>query len=100
MPRKFPEKRKEWQRQYCLKRRYGMSVSDYDKMLEKQNKCCKLCAVHQDKLKHNMFVDHDHTTGIVRGLLCPRCNSGLGLLERIGLTRAIQYLKIGKVFGK
>jgi hypothetical protein len=80
-------------------KRVGMKNMTYDKyllMLKKQNYCCDICGIHQDKLKRNLDVDHNHNTGNVRGLLCTPCNSGIGKLkDSINmLEKAINYLKI------
>ena len=60
-----------------LKRDYSLSLADYDLLKQNQNNCCAICKV---KLQNGMqvHVDHCHTTGIVRGVLCRWCNLGLG----------------------
>lgn len=55
--------------------KYGMTLSDYDTMLEQQKGKCAIC---EDYVQGNLSVDHCHVTGEVRGLLCTRCNSMLG----------------------
>jgi len=81
-----------------LKRTYGIGVSDYQAMLEAQNHCCKLCGGEGFTMaKHHtmkLVVDHCHSTGVVRGLLCHNCNRALGLLkDNTGTLRAaIAYL--------
>lgn len=60
-------------------RLYGITVDDYDAMLDRQNGRCAICRT--DKVGGNAtrwHIDHDHTTGTVRGLLCMKCNLGLG----------------------
>jgi hypothetical protein len=57
--------------------RYGMKPGDYDKMLKRQDGCCCIC-----RMKKKLVIDHDHETGIVRGLLCRVCNSHVGWLEK------------------
>lgn len=81
-----------------LKKSYGISLHDYSGMLVKQNQSCKICNIHQDKLKRALCVDHDHLTGKVRGLLCDTCNRSLGLLkDNIDvLKRAVKYLEDSK----
>jgi len=70
------------------------TVDEYNSRLEAQDYRCGICHKHQDEFKMGLFVDHDHTTGVVRGLLCVRCNSLLGLsLDSISvLENAIKYL--------
>lgn len=65
-------------------------------MLEDQNYECKICGkVHNNKLQFHFHIDHCHDTGNVRGLLCNKCNQGIGLLndDPIVLERALYYLK-------
>jgi hypothetical protein len=70
---------------------YGLTLEDYDAMLNEQNGLCAICF---QKEKGNLFVDHSHKTNEVRGLLCNKCNSALGFLnDDISLfENAIRYL--------
>ncbi len=92
---KFPDS----QRERNLKKDFGISVSDYEEMLAKQNYSCKICGVsaEEEKLRTSkrLAVDHCHTTGRVRGLLCRKCNTGLGNFnDDISLLcKSINYLK-------
>lgn len=52
--------------------RYGITSEEYDHMLDMQDGRCAICR-RSPRSKH-LAVDHDHTTGHVRGLLCDRCN--------------------------
>lgn len=68
-----------------LRDSYGMTVMDYEFMLESQGGVCGICG-DPEKSKINsrikaLAVDHDHATGKVRGLLCSACNLGLGKLK-------------------
>jgi hypothetical protein len=79
-----------------LKRRYGISLVDYETMLFSQNGACAICkseSPNKRSAKHFM-VDHDHETGSVRGLLCHPCNTAIGLLgdNVLNLESAINYL--------
>jgi hypothetical protein len=81
-----------------LKCRYGISLQEYEDLLVKQNKRCAICLVELDSSKKSLIpaVDHVHDeTKRVRGLLCGRCNSAIGLFDEnpTTLVRAIQYLK-------
>lgn len=68
------------ERNYNLKKAYNITLEDYDQMLESQNGACKICGkVDPGRISSKrLAVDHDHTTGKVRGILCFRCNMGLG----------------------
>lgn len=76
-----------------LMRAYGVTVEEYDAKLEEQDGRCAICRKRPRRKK--LHVDHDHETGAVRGLLCFRCNAGLGnfLDNPRSLKRAYQYLK-------
>lgn len=77
---------KEKQRAYQLKRSYGITVDEYDEMLREQGGRCRICRTDRPRgygtEKGNLYVDHCHNTGKVRGLLCSRCNLSLGWLEK------------------
>lgn len=79
-----------------IKRRYGITLVEYDAMLLAQGNKCLLCTyVHDTTNKRGrLYVDHCHTTGKVRGLLCGGCNSALGYFEDDieTLQKAIDYL--------
>lgn len=83
-----------------LKRKYGITLEWYRNQLFKQNNVCAICkqpekAVIRGKVIA-MPVDHCHKTGKARGLLCTKCNRGLGLFEDNVdfLNNAIEYLKL------
>ena len=70
-------------REQALKRMYGITQQDYDMMLAEQNNQCAICETTEPGGRHtsNYFVvDHCHTTGKVRKLLCHHCNTSLGLV--------------------
>lgn len=75
---------------------YGITKQQYKDMLKRQKGCCAICESKTSKTNQTEFfhVDHCHTTGKVRGLLCSKCNSGLGSFEDNPkfLQRAISYL--------
>lgn len=60
--------------------RYGMTPEDYEEMRESQEGLCAICKKPPSYKPpaHGLVVDHDHRTGYVRGLLCFKCNAGLG----------------------
>jgi hypothetical protein len=76
-----------------LRTQYGMTESDYEQMYREQEGLCAICK--NPRRRRRLFVDHDHQTGRVRGLLCPTCNGGLGKLgdSEEGLLRALAYLR-------
>jgi hypothetical protein len=90
--------RSEYNRSFSLKKQYGITIEDYNKMFLKQNGCCAICNLHileiNKGIKKNLCVDHNHETGQVRGLLCDKCNRGIGLLQdnKDILLRAYNYL--------
>ena len=62
-----------------IKRTYGISLDFYKNLLEKQNHCCAICFQKETSKNGRLFIDHDHSTGQVRGLLCLKCNTILGM---------------------
>lgn len=84
---------------------YGITLEDYDKMLSDQGGVCKICggSNSESARKNSLYIDHDHVTGVVRGLLCDRCNRGLGMFldDPTRLLQAVSYLtKEGDMNGK
>jgi hypothetical protein len=79
-------------RRLQLRRKYGMSLEEFDRLLAEQNQVCAICGRTSDK---TLCVDHCHQTGKVRGLLCRRCNAGLGCYddEPAFMSKAAAYLK-------
>jgi hypothetical protein len=84
----------ELQRGYDLKRRYGITADEYDRLLLKQGGACAICDGPPGGKGKYFHVDHCHGSGAIRGLLCNNCNRGLGQLrERAEIVRAaIAYL--------
>jgi hypothetical protein len=76
-------------------KRLGMTLNQYYLLLQKQNNKCAICGKPQKLNKKSLSVDHNHKTGMVRGLLCSNCNFMLGLAKDnvIILKKAIKYLK-------
>jgi hypothetical protein len=66
---------------YDLKKNYGISIDDYDKLLELQNGQCVICGKTGSSVR-SLAVDHNHKTGKIRGLLCIKCNVWVGDLEK------------------
>jgi hypothetical protein len=74
-------------------RKYDLAPDEFDKMLSAQNGRCAVCrrTIEEEK---QLQIDHNHTTNKVRGLLCGKCNRGLGLFgEDLNLlSKAVEYL--------
>ena len=80
-----------------LKRLYGITLNEYNQMLVDQNHKCITCGTTDPGGKHGKFmVDHCHSTGEVRGLLCKSCNIALGEVKdnRQTLLNMVEYLGI------
>lgn len=100
-----PEKVKATNRRIKLKRQYGLTIEDYNAMLDSQNGVCKICGMPETKMQRrgsdtkltpeSLHVDHDHATGKIRGLLCYKCNTALGKFDDNPelFRRAIAYLR-------
>lgn len=86
----------EIERRSKLKKAYGITPKQYDEMLALQNNSCAICSAKKPGGRTKLFfIDHCHKTGNVRGLLCMRCNTGLGLFldNPKFLVNAISYLE-------
>ena len=68
-----------YQLDMSLKYKYGIDRAGYDRMLKEQDGACRIC--RKKPRTRRLAVDHDHKTNEVRGLLCSRCNEGLGRFE-------------------
>ena len=93
-------KNREKYKDRALKRIYGITLDDLKKMLELQEYRCKICGAELElasgrKNKKTPFVDHDHKTGRIRGVLCYSCNLVLGSAHDDPgiLENAIEYLR-------
>ncbi len=91
---------------YQRKERYGISEVDFKEMLARQNGVCAICgnaetSTFRGRVK-NMCVDHCHETNIVRGLLCGKCNTALGLMcdDTERMANAIVYVEYHKKANK
>ncbi len=82
---------------YRLKRKYGITLKVWQKMLDDQNQACLICRVKFDLQARRIdpCVDHCHSTGLVRGLICRLCNLGLGNFRDSpeALRRAADYIE-------
>jgi hypothetical protein len=80
-------------RKKSLKKRFNMTLEQYDSMSRQQEDVCAVCGgVNKDGRR--LCVDHSHKTGKVRGLLCTVCNWRLGIIEDEGMMQSLcSYLK-------
>lgn len=73
---------------------YGIDLDEYERMLAVQGGVCAICDQPEKAKNRLLCVDHDHQTGVVRGLLCTRCNTALGSYELMARNeRAMRYLE-------
>jgi hypothetical protein len=80
-------------------KKFGITIDEYNNFVSIQNNSCAICKKHKDDFSgrgNNFHIDHCHTSGKVRGLLCSNCNTGLGQFKDDikSLESAIQYLKL------
>ena len=89
-------------RSQCLKYSYGITIEQYDKMLEQHNGVCAICGLPETRKRKSktlrLCIDHNHQTNKIRGLLCSGCNTAIGRLKIdtkgiINLQNAIRYIK-------
>ena len=93
---KAPLKRHVVARRSHLKINFGLTPENYDAILTAQKGVCAICGVDKPSAhRQHFYVDHCHTTGKIRGLLCGSCNTGLGHFKDNPdlLTTAISYLE-------
>ena len=88
-------KNKSKSKDSMLKRNYGISLEEYQRMLDEQQGNCYICSKHHSLQKKSLSVDHCHKTGTVRRLLCSNCNTSLGLLKEdiSRVKKLIQYIE-------
>lgn len=90
-----PERNAWHTRSSHLKREYGITVEQYDEMLESQDGCCAICGTSEPR-GTGFHVDHSHESGEIRGILCHHCNTSLGGFNDNPelLQAAIEYLEV------
>jgi hypothetical protein len=101
-PERNAERTRQWRRNNPIRQKVAqwlwnginMTASGYLALLQSQNNNCALCGIPRTKLAVDFAVDHDHKTGKVRGLLCQKCNRGLGHFQDSPdlLRKAVAYL--------
>lgn len=77
---------------------YSVTEEEFRNLLDSQKDSCKICGIHWNKTEKGLAIDHCHTTGKVRGLLCVTCNFGIGAFRdsKLLLNNAIAYLEDSK----
>lgn len=85
----------EDQRERDLRLKYGMTVHEYDQMVIYQNGVCAICRQMESTGNRRLAVDHCHSIGKVRGLLCGQCNLAIGKMgdSPSRLRAAADYLE-------
>lgn len=78
-----------------IKKLYNLTESDYSLMFENQNGCCGICLNPVEYRGKNTHIDHCHTSGKVRKILCSNCNTAIGLMKDDVeiLKKAIEYIE-------
>ena len=79
--REYHQRNPDRHRNNFLKRTFGITVDEYREMIAKRNGLCDICKSPEPGGKGNFHLDHDHTTGEIRGILCAKCNLGIGSLQ-------------------
>lgn len=82
-----------WKHQ--IKKKYGLTVEEFRELEIEQNYKCACCGISKEQTQQTeLYVDHDHLTGEIRGLLCLQCNTGIGILgdNLEGVQKAYDYL--------
>ncbi len=88
------ERKRRYHSEYKRLRKYGISQAQFEELARIQDQRCAIC----DERATPLCVDHDHRTGLVRGLLCASCNVGLGYLrdDPARLRRAATYVEVSQ----
>jgi len=103
--KKYYSKNRTQYREHQLKYKFGMTIAEYNIMLNRQGGTCAICneknftrqkGTHNNKaVAMSLAVDHNHKTGQIRGLLCNGCNTSLGKFkdDPTLLKKALEYLE-------
>ena len=100
--RKWYQRNKDKVRNTQFKLKYGITLKEYNSLSEAQNHVCAICGKpaqektgYSEEGSRRLVVDHDHEFGYTRGLLCGKCNRGIGMFEDNieFLKAAIKYLE-------
>jgi hypothetical protein len=93
---KYPELKKTYDQNHRLKNIFGITIEQYTELGNKHGWKCCICEKTETENKRKLAIDHDHSTGRIRGILCGNCNRGIGnLKDSVSLLqKAINYLTI------
>jgi hypothetical protein len=101
-PLLFPYKNKSQNKRHKICKRcrqlhraiIKLTDEEFNELLKIQNNSCAICGIHSDEIRGRLYVDHNHETKKIRGLLCHKCNSGLAFFKDSPshLAMAIEYL--------
>lgn len=89
---------KECRNSKMVSDKYGLTKKDLNELFKKQDNKCAICLIDRKLVVQGLAVDHCHTTGKIRGLLCNNCNNGIGRFhdDTNKLKNAIKYLEKNK----
>ena len=90
----YYQNNKDKAKNYYLVKNYGIDAETYEQMFKDQEGKCAICDTPHEELNRGLFVDHCHSSGKVRGLLCQFCNTLLGMAQdnKSILQKASKYL--------
>lgn len=94
--KEYRSKNRHLERNRRLIKKYGISIEDFDKMYNSQNGKCATCnKLCPNNSRNGLYVDHNHSNGKLRSLLCSNCNRVLGLIaeNKTTLENMIKYLE-------
>ena len=87
-----PDKIKLHRLKCSLKKRYKLTLDQYNEMYRKQESKCGICGIHESKITKKLNIDHNHETGKARELLCQKCNVALSYFENFDSKPFLEYL--------
>ncbi len=84
-----------YSRRTNLRRYYGLEESEYDALFDSQQGKCAICQKDLERISRSTHIDHCHSSGKIRGILCHHCNTAIGLLgdDVEKMKAAIEYLE-------
>jgi len=91
----YKAKMRAYQKKHHFRSTYGISVEQFDSMIEQQAGLCAICTKPM-KPGHDTHIDHCHETNKVRAILCQRCNRGIGHFydDTALISAAVKYLEV------